>query len=248
MPTLVNIPIPELPLGTQFVEFEYRGQVYRYPSRQAQCSNQDVVSYASDHVANYVGTSATLTPTAIEGKDLDEDTTPQTPSLGEDEESEDSSGDMTDFVNMCFSSSSASILAAPVSEPIPCGKMWDTGLTVPEIRLEECEDPEPIHDDIKDTVLSAALSINNLALDFLAVPPRSCFAPRPDPTVAFSDVSASDDDDNDLLMYTGRYVKRTRSVAAIVLKVNHDGFRRPLRPGKFMDNAHLNRSLAPISE
>lgn len=262
-PNLVTIPIPELPLGTQFVEFEYGGQVYRYPSRQAQCSNQDVVSYTSGPVANHIGRTASLSPTSAvgkesaEGNDLDEDITPQTPSLGEDEddESEDSSGDITDFVNMCFSTSSASILAAPKSDPVLCGKMWDTGLVIPEIHLEECEDPEPICDDIKDTTLSAALSVNNLALDFLSVPHRSCYAPRPkpEPTLALGesfddDSDDSDDDDDALLLSTGRYVQRTRSFATVVLNVNHDGFRRPFRSANAMDNTHLNRSLAPIFE
>lgn len=68
------------------------------------------------------------------------------------------------------------MLAVPRNEPSSDVKPWYTD--IPEIRIEECEDPEPFNDDIKNVALSAALSVTNLSMEFLSVPPRSCYAPR----------------------------------------------------------------------
>lgn len=99
-----------------------------------------------------------------------------TPSLSSEDEDNvsEESVDITDVFH--------SYILSPSTSIVPKSFFDANAITVPMIRIQTCEDPTPFDDDLKDTTLAAALSVTNLAMDYLLVPKRSFRAPRPKPT------------------------------------------------------------------
>ncbi|KAJ3485461.1 hypothetical protein NLI96_g4931 [Meripilus lineatus] len=220
-PTLVTIPIPDLPMGTHWVEFEHEGKTYRYPSRQAQALSSPTIT-----------SSPLLSPTETK-----EDSS-SLPSLGSDEGSDGSSeDDLEVYGGLCASPAFLDI--SQFMDAAPCD------IDVPEIRIHECEDPMPINDDLQDTALVAALSVTNLAMDFLPTPEPSFNAPR--------DKSGDDGDDFGTSGKVARSIvrprpQRTPSKSLIMSKVNRENFRRVMAPISRRSSGPRQCDLGSISE
>lgn len=199
LPAIVTIPIPDLPPNTQFVEFQYGGQTYRYPSRQAACTQSAVSNAPSDSTCSSPSsTEAPAQPTvsalasvAIVALDKpcsapDDSTDSQEasslPSLVADDE-DDGSLDIADRLQEYCSKSSESLyseLSVEMGSALDAS-FWEVRACLPTISIEECEDPSAVDQDLNDTALTAALSMLNVTMDFLPVPPPSFNAPRPPP-------------------------------------------------------------------
>ena len=197
VPALITIPIPDLPPNTQFVEFEYGGKTFRYPSRQVVSDNsaQPVTNDSfSDPCSAPPATQAhTDLVACLAPAFLDTPTTPSDgtndaqapsslPTVFEDDEDEDPV-DITDRIQEYFSDSSASIYSELSMETgsVLDATFWDARPSLPTIRIEECEDPLPTDQDLKDTALATALSLLNITMNLLPVPPPSFNAPRTEP-------------------------------------------------------------------
>ena len=175
-----------------------------------------------------------------------DDDTLSMPSLSmveEDDEEHEGSVDITDRLHEYLSSSSTSLIALSKSECVLDVKFWDVCSSIPVISIEECEDPIPIDPNLKDTTLSAALSVTNLAMEFLPVPPPSFHAPQPKPAViSWSRVSGC------TFTQPPPRPQRARPLLSNVLRANQDGFRRSTRPSRGKENTSPLGSLSSISE
>lgn len=175
VPALITIPIPDLPPNTQFVEFQYDGKVYRYPSRQAAFTSVQPVA------SNTCSTPSTVEAPAgpVATSDGPKDSAPLPTVVEEDEDSTD----ITDHLEDYFSDSTDSLYSqASMDEGSALdATFWESRPSVPTIHIEECEDLAPINQDLEDTCLSTALSMLNLTMDLLPVPRPSFHAPRSKP-------------------------------------------------------------------
>ncbi|KAJ3486943.1 hypothetical protein NLI96_g3891 [Meripilus lineatus] len=153
-PSIVTIPIPELPSSADWVEFVHEGKTYRYTKYQAQALLSIILTSTSPD-------SPTKTAEDHSGSSL--------PSLDSDEGSNDSSNDNLGV----YGTRMDGLCSPPTCLDIPKSMELDLqGADVPDIWIHECEDPEPTDNDFKDTCLSTSLSAPHLDTDFLSE--RSC--------------------------------------------------------------------------
>ncbi|KAJ3479774.1 hypothetical protein NLI96_g8825 [Meripilus lineatus] len=190
-PSLIHIPIPDLPLNSPFVSFEWKGVIYSYPSCQASALQRPPPTATQAHDNTDTQPSEATSP--------EEDSTLEAKvTLQIVEKEEDNSSDIVDRINEYYTDSTTSSYSQISTLAASFWESSDPAL--PNIRVVDCDGPLPEDPnaedgyDLEDILLATALSTLNITKDFLPVPEPSFNAPRSKPTFELDSDSESEYD------------------------------------------------------
>ncbi|KAJ3479772.1 hypothetical protein NLI96_g8823 [Meripilus lineatus] len=190
-PSLIHIPIPDLPLNSPFVSFEWKGVIYSYPSCQASALQRPPQTAIQAHDNTDTQISEATSPE--EDSNLEAKVTLQIV-----EKEEENSSDIVDRINEYYTDSTTSSYSQMSTLDASFWESSDPAL--PNIRIVDCDGPLPedpnIEDgyDLEDILLATALSTLNITKDFLPVPEPSFNAPRSKPAFELDSDSESEYD------------------------------------------------------